>query len=583
MLNENAEQDLHVNPAEERTNKHKAGLLAVRYREIPNALKRLGYDKLRPGQHPVVCNILKGRDTICILPTSGGKTATHIIPTLVCGWRTLVFSPLVSLMKDQVESLQRFGLSAGQINSSQMTVENSMIKASWEAGELQYLFVAPERLAKDDFQKLMRRVRPDMVVVDEAHCVSSWGHSFRPAYARIAEFIDDIKPDVVLALTATVTDTVERDMRVVLGMQQADRFVYLPRRTNLVLSSVEMPETDNRDKTAMSRVNGELLRRLNDIDGATIVYTSSVKMAEELQAQLGPRINGGAAVYHGRLQPSEKDAVQDQFMGDRIKVMFATNAFGMGVDKPNIRGIVHRHPPASVEALSQEIGRAGRDGLESQCILMADPAGFRINSYFLEGNYPQRDVIERVFDYLRKRASAAPIYQTVVEIGLALGFHERDSHKVGAAINILDKHKVLERKGDDSKACGIRVLGTTEDPDFLRIVNAATRFGRADQNGFHRVDLAVLVQESHRTLGTMQSWLREMVKLKVIDYEAPFRGKSTRVIGDLTVVDFEDLAERRAHAAQNIDDVWSYIRTPDHQKHSFLERYFHLEGAHADA
>lgn len=570
-------EEIEMHRAKERNKPQAVGVLARAMQKMPAVLERLGYKGLRPGQDKIIMSVLAGRDSIGILPTALGKSACYIVPTLCSDTRTLIFSPLVSLMKDQVENLQRYGLTGGQINSNQTQAENSMTRAAWESGELQFLLVAPERLEKADFQTLMRKVKPHMVVIDEAHCTSTWAHSFRPAYARIADFVDAINPDVVLALTATATDHVMSDIRNILGMQKATSFIYMPRRTNLHLSSVELP--DGKGEYYDKEITKQLLSLIQDISGPTIVYSGSRKGCEDMHAKLKGLIKGGSAVYHSEIEPGEKDMVQERFMDNKIQVMFATNAFGMGVNKPDIRGIIHRHPPGSVESLTQEIGRAGRDGLDSFCTLMNDPAGIRMSHYHVDGNFPPEDLIRYVYSYL-KRVCPDPtkvLALTSDEIGEAMGMDQRERRGVASALGTLARFKVVDRAEPTIKCARLKILVTPADEDFRKLCDHARRYGRESSDGYYDIPLETLVQECGRSQVTIQSWIKEMVKAEVVKYVPPFRGKTTRLVGDIKLVEFEDLRQRREHALRCIEDVQHYAHVPDERKHSFLENYFGVE------
>ena len=333
--------------------------LSKGFENLPTVLNELGYDDLKEGQDSAVMNLMMKRDTICVMPTGFGKSAIYIVPTRAVGWKCLIFSPLVSLMKDQVESLWAKKYSAGQISSGQSNSENNQTIMDWENGELQFLLVAPERLQNDRFVKLMTDNKPDMIVVDEAHCISQWAHSFRPDYLKIGDFVKALRPDVVLALTATLTNDMETDVRDALTITEASKIVFYPKRENLVFKH--------------KQYSLDLLRyTLNDLEGSTIVYCSTKKRTHELYDTLKGNIEGDCLVYNGGMTADERTTNQNLFMSNSVKVMFATNAFGMGVDKPDIRSVIHVDIPGSIEQYVQEVGRAGRDGKISNCIYMED-------------------------------------------------------------------------------------------------------------------------------------------------------------------------------------------------------------------
>lgn len=572
MIEENT--TLHF--ASERRKRTTAGQLTKAYQRLPAVLKQLGYAGLRKGQDKIITSVMSGADTIGILPTSLGKTACYVVPTMCMQARTLIFSPLVSLMKDQVEGMQRQGLTAGQINSNVTAAENSMTRAAWESGELQFLLVAPERLTKQDFLQLMQRTRPNIVVIDEAHCTSTWGHSFRPAYAQIADFVEAVNPDTVLALTATATDHVLNDIRKILGLQQARTLIHMPRRKNLHLSSVDLP--DDRGEAAALAINRQLLQLIREVEGPVIVYASSRKACEEMHQNLGGLIRGGSAVYHSEIEPGEKSMVQERFMDNSLKVMFATNAFGMGINKADIRGVIHRHPPGSLDALTQEIGRAGRDGKDSFCTLMNDPVGVRINHYHVDGNYPPEGLIRAVYNFLQRRCPSPEVELALTGDAIAeqMGVHAGDKRGVTAALGTLDHFKVVSRMEPRVRNASFQILGVPEDEDFNKVTQVVRRYGKERSDGYFDMPLETLVQECGRTQATINNWLKEMSKGGLVRYVPPFRGKTTRLVGNIERVNFDDLRMRRDHALSCIDDVEQYADTPDELKHSYLERYFGL-------
>ena len=255
---------------------------------LPRILKEMGFESLRPGQSDAVHNILGKRDTLCFMPTAFGKSAIYQIPTLCLGWKTLVFSPLLSLMQDQVESLQNKGFQAGQVSSNQGAAENSLTMSDWEMGELSFLFVAPEKLSNDRFVRSMTKVRPDFIVVDEAHCISSWGDTFRPSYQNIGLFVELMNPSVVLAMTATKTHEVESDVKQKLSIAGCSKVDYFPRRENLIYSSEAFQLT-------------KFLRSVNNAIGSVIVYCASIREVEEIYNLTKTNIIGGALLYHGQI------------------------------------------------------------------------------------------------------------------------------------------------------------------------------------------------------------------------------------------------------------------------------------------
>lgn len=524
-------------------------------------LQQLGFESLRPGQDRAVYNLFCQKDTICLLPTGGGKSLIYILPTLCLDWKCLIFSPLVSLMKDQVESLWKMKLSAAQVSSGQENVENKMALMSWENGELQFLLVAPERLESESFRELMIRVKPNMIVVDEAHCLSQWATTFRPSYTRIGDLIQRVVPDTVLCLTATATAEMEEDIRKILGVQEADRIVYLPKRDNLILTSDRYPGDIG------------LLRQLNELEGSIIVYSLTRRRCDELYAKIGREIKGGALIYHGELTSSERDSNQNLFMRNEVRVMFATNAFGMGVNKPDIRGIVHRDMPRSVEAYTQEVGRAGRDGQTAACILYVQEDALDTIMFFINSEYPDRSIIQQTFSFVNRMKDADNTLTMSIE-DIAAHMNIRQSRSVGSALAILSRFKVLERNKSTDSVFKVRPKKTHLDMKLQTFINGAMKFGVQNSEGYYEFQMVSMVQGLKVPDKRIRDNLQILAKNGYIDYVVPFRGSTTRVIGDIGLVDFEVLDRKRNESVQKMNQMVDYFETPDELKHDFLLDYF---------
>ncbi len=318
-----------------------------------------GYDEFRPMQEEIICSVLDGKDAFVLMPTGGGKSLCYQIPSIMREGTGIVVSPLISLMKDQVDALTRCGVNAAYYNSSLKAAESKEILDRFEAGELDLLYVAPERLLTKTFQKRLEKVHVGMFAVDEAHCVSQWGHDFRPEYVRLGE-LREVFPDVpMIALTATADEHTREDISDRLSLQKAKRFVSSFDRPNIryLVAEKRQPLT-------------QVLQFLEDWkDCCGIIYCLSRKRVEDMAVNL-QRHGIRAAAYHAGMPGRSREKVQDDFLRDRVKVIVATIAFGMGVDKPNVRFVIHHDLPKSIESYYQETGRAGRDGQESEALLL---------------------------------------------------------------------------------------------------------------------------------------------------------------------------------------------------------------------
>ncbi|MGL4337751.1 MAG: RecQ family ATP-dependent DNA helicase, partial [Turicibacter sp.] len=313
-----------------------------------------GYDKFRPGQMPIIQSILSGADVLAIMPTGGGKSICYQIPALLLEGVTLVISPLISLMKDQVDTIKELGIGAAYINSTLSDADIDRIMDEVIAGDIKILYVAPERLSSQPFIELMSRVLISQVAVDEAHCVSQWGHDFRSSYQYIHQFVATLpKRPILSAFTATATSEVKDDVIKLLRLLHPDVYISGFDRQNLKI-------------IVEKGVNKKLYLQnyLKENKGASgIIYAATRKEVDQIYdyyQNLGVSI----ARYHAGLSDEERRHNQDEFVYDNIKVMVATNAFGMGIDKPNVRFVIHFNMPQNIEGYYQEIGRAGRDGEE---------------------------------------------------------------------------------------------------------------------------------------------------------------------------------------------------------------------------
>jgi len=366
------------------------GVLAVRRNTIRRLLHSVfGIEHLRDGQQRVIDSVLDGKDTLAIMPTGSGKSLCYQIPARIKDGMTVVVSPLISLMKDQLEKLGELGIRAEQVNSSLSAEEERNALAAIAEDRCEIVFCTPERLCMAEFVEILKSVKIDLVVIDEAHCISQWGHDFRPAYLEMAGAIEALGRPPVLALTATATEDVVEDIGRQLNrprMNVINTGIYRP---NLQYAVVQVTNPDEKLQ--------EALRLVRDTRGTGIVYAATVKMAEEMHQVL---LDAGESVtlYHGKLHAAERKANQDLFMNDERRVMVATNAFGMGIDKPDTRFVVHLQIPANLEAYYQESGRAGRDGQDASCTLLFLQDDKRVQQFFLVKHYPTADEIRAVYE-----------------------------------------------------------------------------------------------------------------------------------------------------------------------------------------
>ena len=345
------------------------------YKTPKEALKAVfGYDSFRQGQESVINAVLDGRDILAVMPTGAGKSLCYQVPAMLLSGITLVISPLISLMQDQVKALNEAGVDAAFINSSLSEKEMHDTFKNASKGQYKIIYVAPERLMSEGFVRLAKGVEISMITVDEAHCISQWGQDFRPSYMDIAEFVNVLdKRPIISAFTATATQNVREDIICSLGLTNPYFLVTGFDRENLFFQ-VDKPQSKDRfTLDYLDRHKGE----------SGIIYCATRKNVDSLYTLLKKR-NISVAKYHAGMSIEERKQMQDDFVFDYTSIVIATNAFGMGIDKSNVRFVIHYNMPSSMENYYQEAGRAGRDGLNSECILLFSPQDIIINRFLLE-------------------------------------------------------------------------------------------------------------------------------------------------------------------------------------------------------
>ncbi len=404
--------------------------------------KFFGFTEFRPAQEEVISAILNGENVLTVLPTGGGKSLCYQIPALMAPRFSIVISPLIALMKDQVDSINKIETVAAFINSSLDSSEIEKVLQSLAKGSIKILYLSPEKLSNRNFAERLKSFQPSNLFVDEAHCISEWGHNFRPSYRKIKEFVDFLEMKNVSSFTATATEDVRKDIIDQLGLKNPKVFVRGFERDNFHLNVFHTQS--KKEKIA------ELLKKRNV---PAIIYTATRKSAEEVSEFLrSNRID--CAYYHAGLAAEMRRMIQDDFLSGRIKVIAATNAFGMGIDKSDIRAIFHLNMPGTIENYYQEIGRAGRDGKESNIFLLYDERDRMIQEYFIASSAPTRQQIEEVYQLICDLGKVAVGNLPANEIPLDKNFltllkaKKINQGLVNASIKILEESEYLRTRSD---------------------------------------------------------------------------------------------------------------------------------------
>jgi ATP-dependent DNA helicase RecQ len=528
------------------------------------ALKtHFGYDAFRPGQVDVVAAVLSGSDTLGVLPTGGGKSLCYQVPALVLPGLTVVISPLISLMKDQVDRLVSRGIAATFLNSTLGADEVSLRLARAERGDLRMLYVAPERFEAADLQRCLTRCRLALLAVDEAHCISEWGHEFRPSFRRIAAVRAALGVQQVVALTATATPRVRDDIARQLGMRHPKVIVGGFDRPNLHYAVRQCRTNDAKD-----RALGEIVR---SHARPAVVYASTRATVERISKRL-TRSGIRALPYHGGLDDDHRREVQETFMDGGVDTIVATNAFGMGIDKPNVRLVAHYSMPGTLEAYYQEAGRAGRDGEPGRCVLLnAHPDRFT-HEWFIRARFPSRVAVGRVYEAIRAGHDAGRV--TAVPPG----------EDAGAAMQFLLQRQVLTERRGRAMQARVRVLASPSRiareltaPDVrleLAVLRALWRSARDASHREQLVDLNALVRgTTGRSVRTALERLRDR---QFVHFGLEGSGifmATPDIAFDQLPIDWQAIARRHSSEMAKLDMMQAYCYTTKCRR-AFVLRYF---------
>lgn len=400
-----------------------------------SSLKTLfGISSFRTSQEKIISDVLSGKNCLVIMPTGMGKSICYQLPALALDGLTVVLSPLIALMQDQVVKLKRLGIDAAFINSSLSKQDRLQSYENLKQGKYKIVYVSPERFRKKEFIDSVKDRKVSLLAIDEAHCISQWGHDFRPDYTKIAEFRNILKNPTTIALTATATLEIQKDVILQMGLSESEIEVYNEGicRPNLFLDVQTFVDEPSKSDAVL-----ELLKKQKK---STIVYFNLIQSLEKFSEKLDVQ-KISHKVYHGKLNPDQRKKIQNQFLKSEDTILLATNAFGMGVDKPNIRTIIHAELPSSLEGYYQEIGRAGRDGESSDCHVFYNQDDLTVLMDFIEWQNPDAVFISRVYKTMEQLGEKLSSIE-YDELQSKIVHKNRGDHRLQTVLNLFERHGV---------------------------------------------------------------------------------------------------------------------------------------------
>lgn len=534
-----------------------------------------GFDKFRPGQAEGIDSILSGRDTLVVMPTGGGKSLIYQLPALIIEGVTIVVSPLIALMKDQVDSLFRVGIPATFINSSLLPEESRTRMEKVKKGEFKLLYIAPERFYNQEFIKALSEIKVSLFAIDEAHCISQWGHDFRPSYLKLKYAIEALGRPPVIALTATATPEVKEDIIKQLELKNTNKVVTGFARPNLQLAAVRA-----NDKEKLTFIINTVLA---NPDFSGIIYAGTRGKADGIAMALSEQ-GVEAVAYHAGMDSESRRWAQEGFLQGNTKVIVATNAFGLGIDKPDIRYVIHHDLPGTIEAYYQEAGRAGRDGKSSFCILFHSSKDRHLQEFFIKGDNPPPEIVLEVYEILKNYESDLVI-TTYAEISEGLSDEVPDM-AIGTAFKILEREGYIQRTNEKISNAFLRFNDKLEkiiagiSPKAKRqleiLSKLSAKYLEELETGweFNLDELAGIIEENRETLVRT---LNALKKSGLIEYNPPKRGTEVRIMKRLPSeevnLDFEALRQKADRAYKKLDEMEDYVFSPN-CRHKYILDYF---------
>ena len=533
--------------------------------------KHFGFSGFLEGQAEVIDSVLAGENAVVVMPTGGGKSLCYQLPAMMLDGVTLVVSPLIALMKDQVDALAARDIPTTFINSSLGYAETNKRLSEIRRGVHALVYVAPERFRSVAFMEAIAGVKVRLFAVDEAHCISHWGHDFRPDYLRLKEAVERLGHPQIIALTATATQKVRADISEQLGLTNPRFLVAGFDRPNLALRVIHVSTEKEKLET--------LKRVMTTPAGTGIVYAATRKSVEQITAKLKM---AGLSVepYHGGMGETERTRAQDSFMKGRVQAIVATNAFGMGIDKRDIRFVVHYHLPGSIEAYYQEVGRAGRDGLPADCLLLFNYADTRTQQFFIEGNHPPPELIRRVYHEIASFGQEK-IEMSARELAQRLG--EKNDMSIYSALVVLEKAGHIERGRATDKNI-IAGLTARVDAALDQVADDSSEGAVLRELVFNRylnereqteLDLSAIGRALEIGDAQLRRALRGLATRGVISYRNAYQGRGIKLLENPPAVTLR--IDTRELAARAAAEQWKLRKMIDYCYHKACLRRFILD------
>jgi ATP-dependent DNA helicase RecQ len=534
------------------------------------------YGSFRPGQEQALDAILKGQNVLAVLPTGGGKSMIFQLPSLVLEGITLVVSPLIALMKDQVDSLLKVGIPATFINSSISLSETSKRLEEVSKGVYRLVYIAPERFYNQAFLNELKKIKVALFAIDEAHCISQWGHDFRPSYLRLKDAIKNCGEPIVVALTATATPEVREDIAKQLDFKDYESVISGFSRPNLQLGAV-LANNEKKFDYILEAVKSQE-------NESGIIYAGTRSKVDEIVEFLSD-CDVKALSYHAGMDNDSREWVQERFMSGEVKIVVATNAFGLGINKKDIRFVIHHDLPGTIEAYYQEAGRAGRDGKDSFCLLFYSPADRYLQEFFIAGDNPSPNLIKEVYSFLLdeyefNQDPSGSVLITYAELAKRLS-ESAPEMAIGTAIKILEKEGYVSRPNERTTNSFIK-LKTDWEKLFATISPRAKaqlmiaeklqqRFAKEIVAGWQFIaeEVAIILQIKKDVLNRA---IKKLAEQELFEFRPPFKGTEIRILKFVQPkelsLNFRSLELKAERAYNKLKEVESYIYSLDcRQKH----------------